>query len=148
MNAYTKYGPLIATFIIVFIFHSLMFKDNPEFFLNSLIDPAILFAMLFYMVLAIFFGYVIGLIPTFITGLVFHKFFSTKLGTASSKTAIGYGLVSSLIWSPLLLFSLDSIEMLKLEATFGIAVILPTSAICGWLEWRAVQKRAFELDYR
>lgn len=88
---FVKYGPLIATFIIVIIFHSMFFYKDPVKFLNGLVTPSILLQMFGFLIAAIITGYIIDVIPTFITGQFFFNFFGQTYQPASLRRVIFYG---------------------------------------------------------
>lgn len=140
-NAYTRYGPLIATFLIVLAGHSPIIILDTLRFLQGLITPSIIFPMLALMVIASVVGYAIGIIPVYITWLVFEKKFAMKLPSATAFQALLYGVYAGLIWTPFLLLSFIDIKIFYFGLAFCGLIILPTSAICGWLEWRKLQKQ-------
>lgn len=69
-----RLAPAIATVIIVISFHILFFLDDPIQFLNGLITPSIIFPMLALMCVALVVGYVIGILPAYLTTKIFYHF--------------------------------------------------------------------------
>lgn len=139
-TAFTRFGPMIGTFIIVISFHILFFLDHPAKFLQGLITPSVIIPMFFLMLIAIIIGYVIGYIPAYITGELFLHIFKNKLANANLYQVIAYGCFTSFLWIPLLLilsqFSHEwSLIFLYLQFIF----ILPITIICAVIEWRKLR---------
>ena len=137
---FTRYGPLIATFFVVISGHTPLLLDDPLRFLQGLITPSIIFPMLAMMLLALIFGYILGLIPTFLTGQFFQRLTLPHLAHATYKTFLYYGACAAMVWSPLLLLGCFSLMAFLTIAWFLFCVILPTSLLCSWLEWRQYSK--------
>lgn len=133
---FTRYGPFIATCIVVMCGHIPILLSDPIAFLKGLITSSIIFAMLGMMLLALIFGYILGVLPTFLTGQFFQHLIRPHLATATQKTFLYYAACAAMVWSPLLLFGLFGWMALISIAWFLFCVIVPTSLFCGWLEWR------------
>lgn len=115
----------------------MMFFDDPSRFLHGLITPHIIFPMLLAFVFILPFGYLIGLIPSLISKLLFEHFYAVKISSASFSRATLYGLVIGLIWSPLILaIDLATGASLKLFLYVEFVLILPICVICTWIEWK------------
>lgn len=140
-SCFTRYGPLIATCIVVMFGHLPLLLNEPLRFLKGLITPSIVFSMLGLMLIALVFGYILGLLPTFLTGQFFQHLIRPHLAQATQKTFLYYGACAAMVWSPLLLFGLFSLITFMSIAWFLFCVILPTSLLCSWLEWRRLQKQ-------
>ena len=134
--SFPRYGPLIATFLVVISGHTPLILDDPLRFLQGLITPSIIFPMLGMMLFALIFGYILGIIPTFLTRQVVQHLIRPHLTHATQKTVLFHGACAAMVWSPLLLFGLFDVMAFLTIAWFLFCVILPTSLFCSWLEWR------------
>ena len=136
-SAFIAIGSFFGTFIFTLSFHLLIFLDDPIRFLHGLITPHIIFPMLLGFVFILPFGYLIGLLPAFISKLLFEHFYAVKISPASFSRATLYGLVIGLIWSPLILVIDLAIGLeFKLFLYVEFVLILPVCVICTWIEWR------------
>ena len=132
-----RLAPAIATFIIVISFHILFFLDDPLQFLIGLITPSIIFPMLALMCVALVVGYVIGIIPAYLTSKIFYKLLGDPQENMRRSHYLKCGALATLTWSPLLIFGVFCIGTLILLGLFLLIVVLPTTLICADLEWRA-----------
>lgn len=132
-----RLAPAIATFIIVISFHILFFLDDPLQFLIGLITPSIIFPMLALMCVALVVGYVIGIIPAYLTSKIFYKLLGDPQENMRRSHYHKCGALAALTWSPLLIFGVFRIGTLILLGLFLLIVVFPTTLICADLEWRA-----------
>jgi hypothetical protein len=96
--------------------------------------------MLGMMFIALILGYLLGVLPTFLTGQLFQRLIRPHLAQATRKTFLFYGACAAMVWSPFLLFGLFSLIAFMSIAWFLFCIILPTSLLCSWLEWRHFKK--------
>ncbi|WP_173912764.1 hypothetical protein [Acinetobacter sp. Marseille-Q1618] len=140
-SAFSAIGPFIGTLIVIITFHSFMFADNPSRFIQGLITPHIIFPMLFAFVCILPFGYLIGLLPSIISKLLFEHFYAVKINSASVSRATLYGFFLGLMWSPLILvICLATGADFKLFLYVEFVLILPVCIVCTWIEWRKAMK--------
>lgn len=140
-TAFTRFGPMIGTFIIVISFHILIFLDHPARFLEGLVTPSVIIPMFLLMLIAIAVGYVIGYIPAFITGELFLHIFRKKLPDANLYKIILYSLFIGLMWAPILLIILLFFEEMLISFLYlQFVFIIPITTICSVLEWKKLKK--------
>ena len=137
---FTCYGPQIATCLVVICGHLPLIVNDPIRFLSGLITPSIIIPMLGMMFIALILGYLLGVLPTFLTGQLFQRLIRPHLAQATRKTFLFYGACAAMVWSPFLLFGLFSLIAFMSIAWFLFCIILPTSLLCSWLEWRHFKK--------
>lgn len=139
-TAFTRYGPIIGTFIIVISFHILIYSDHPARFLQGLITPSVVMPMFVLMLIAIVVGYIIGYIPAYITGELFLHLFKNKLADANLYRVITYGCCTGFLWTPVsLLISQFSHEWLPIFLYLQFVFILPITVMCAVIEWRQLK---------
>ncbi|WP_096911058.1 MULTISPECIES: hypothetical protein [Acinetobacter] len=139
-TAFTRYGPILGTVIIVISFHMLIYLDHPTRFLQSLITPSVVIPMFFFMLIAIVVGYIIGYIPAYITGELFLHLFQNKLARASLYQIIAYGCFSGLLWAPLLFLLVQFSQQSLLPFLYlQFILILPITIICAMIEWKKLK---------
>ncbi len=143
-NSFTKYGPLFATILIVVSMHIWIFSNEPIRFLHGLVTPSIIIPMLLYMLIALIFGYCIGIIPTFITQQIFYKLIKNNLAEQTQGQVLYKGFLAGVIWSPLVLFSIFDEKWLMITAFFVFVVVIPSAMLCAHIEWR--KSRNFQLS--
>lgn len=136
-----RLAPAIATFIIIISFHILFFLDDPLQFLIGLIKPSIIFPMLALMCVALVLGYVIGILPAYLTSKIFYKLLGDPQENMHRSHYLKCGALATLLWSPLLIFGVYGIPILIPIVLFLLIVVFPTTLICAELEWRAHQKK-------
>ena len=135
-----RLAPAIETFIIVISFHVLFFLDDPIQFLKGLITPSIIFPMLALMCVALVVGYVIGILPTYLTSKMFYKLLGDLQKNMRRSHYLKCGVISALLWSPLLILGVYGIPILIPIVLFLLIVVFPTTLICAEFEWRARRK--------
>ena len=141
IDAFILLGPFIATWIAVIIGHQHLYLNDPIRFLIGLITPSIIFPMLGMMVVAMIFGYILGMLPAYLTFLIFSKLIHRHLPHAQLKHFIGYGFCAGLFWVVLtLLLVLYDHSMLRNALLLSGLVMLPTSVICAALTWKQDRK--------
>lgn len=135
-----RLAPATATFIIVISFHIIFFLDDPLQFLIGLITPSIIFPMLALMCVALVVGYVIGIISAYLTSKIFYKLLGDPQENMRRSHYLKCGVISALLWSPLLILGVYGIPILIPIVLFLLIVVFPTTLICAELEWRARRK--------
>ena len=138
--SFFRFGPFIATFILIFLGHSPLIFFEPIRFLTGLVTPSILFSMLALMVLALIVGFCIGILPTYITGLIFQKLIQNKIKNLTLLQSLFYGFCAGLSWMVWVLIGLLEPKVILPILIFVGMVIIPTSMLCALLEWRRINK--------
>lgn len=134
-NIYPFHGPWIATLIIVLSGHYQIIIFEPLRFLSGLFNPIIMAGMLLFTVVAMMLGYLIGTLPTLLTGHLFNKIINKNLPNCSQFQFLRTGFMVSLVWLiPICMLVLNQPELWRL-ALIAFIVIAITSILCAEISW-------------
>ena len=92
------------------------------------------------MCVALVVGYVIGIIPAYLTSKIFYKLLGDPQENMHRSHYLKCGALATLLWSPLLILGVYGIPILIPIVLFLLIVVFPTTLICAELEWRARRK--------
>lgn len=135
------FGPFLGTLFLTIIGHSEIYLYDPMRFLKGLVTPTIIFPMLLGLVFITPFGYVLGITPAFLTERVYVKFIKDRLYQSNFLHMLIYGCVLALIWAPVILvLSSLTLKMWTVFVVIQFLIILPTTVVCIFIEWRRLKK--------
>ena len=98
------------------------------------------------MCVALVVGYVIGILPTYLTSKMFYKLLGDPQENMHRSHYLKCGALATLLWSPLLILGVYGTPILIPIVLFLLIVVFPTTLICAELEWRARRKSVHELE--
>ena len=137
VSAYILYGPFFGTLFLAIIGHSHIYLNDPMRFLIGMVTPSIIFPMLLGLAFITPFGYLIGIIPAFLTDRIYLKFVQEKISQAHFFQVLIYGCGLGLIWAPLIfILSLNTLKVWPFFIVLQFLIILPTTLICTLIEWK------------
>lgn len=98
------------------------------------------------MCVALVMGYVIGILPAYLTSKIFYKLLGDRQENMCRSHYLKCGALATLLWSPLLIFGVYGIPILIPIVLFLLIVVFPTTLICAELESLARRKSVHELE--
>ncbi len=134
-NIYPQHGPWIATIFVVISGHFEIIFYEPLRFLAGLISPIIMAGMLLFTLVAMLFGYLIGILPALLTGHLFNKIINKNLPNATQFQFLATGFMVSLIWLiPICILVLNQPYLWKIALAM-VSIISITSILCAEISW-------------
>lgn len=132
-------GSFVGTTLITLYLHIEMAVTEHDF--GSKISVELLATMLALFLLALLVGYIIGIVPAFVTGAAFYRLLSGRTAeqfNPATRTIL-LGALAGMIWVLLALIC-DFVFTTDFWFTLIVAaVVLPTSMICAFYERRFIE---------